>query len=72
MEQKIKLNPRIALEFQTQKLIVIQSIHLDHPLQTLVTSSPIYSSKACKPPKCPLTDAWIKNTCTHTHKYTME
>ena len=45
MEQKIKLNPRIALEFQTQKLIVIQSIHLDHPLQTLVTSSPIYSSQ---------------------------
>ena len=37
-----------------------------------VHSSPIYSSKACKPPKCPLTDAWIKNTCTHTHKYTME
>ena len=45
MEQKIKLNPRITLQFQTQKLIVIQSIHLDRPLQTLVTSSPIYSSR---------------------------
>ena len=23
-------------------------------------------------PKCPVTDKWIKNTHTHTHKYTMD